>query len=85
MNDRLAIRTFLQDLLNTKSDRQGFSDSDSLIASGRLQSIDTLEIVLFLEDNYSIDFAERGFDQNELDSVDSIMALIGERSLRHPA
>lgn len=77
MADRVAIREFLQALLRNIDDTEGFSDSDSLIASGRLQSIDTLEVVLFLEENYAIDFAERGFDLNELDSVDAIMTLLG--------
>jgi hypothetical protein len=33
-----------------------------------------------LEDKYGIDFAERGFDKNDLDSLDNIMALIGSAS-----
>jgi acyl carrier protein len=36
-----------------------------------------LEIAFFLEDRYGIDFAEIGFDQNQLDSVDEIVSLIG--------
>ena len=48
--------------------------ADLLMTGGRLQSIDTLELVLFLEEKCGINFAERGFDQNELDSVDNIMS-----------
>ena len=55
------------------------STSASLIAGGRLQSIDTLEVVLFLEEKYGIDFAENGFDQNQVGSIDNILALIGRR------
>jgi acyl carrier protein len=76
MNDRVAIRDFIRKLLRSKDDAADFSDSDPLISSGRLQSFDTLEIVLFLEEKYGIDFAKRGFDQDQLDSVNSIMALI---------
>ena len=79
MDEKLGIRKLLQDLLRTKGDRLDFSDSDLLITSGRLQSIDTLEVVVFLEERYGIDFAERGFDQNELDSVDRIMVLINAK------
>lgn len=78
MNDRLEIRKLLQNLLSNKDDGQGFADNDALISSGRLQSIDAVEVVMFLEENYSIDFAEHGFDQTELESVDSIMTLIGK-------
>jgi acyl carrier protein len=47
-----------------------------LIISGRLESIDALEIAFFLEERYSVDFAQIGFDQNQLDSVDEIVSLI---------
>ena len=77
MDDRHKLREFLADLLRHKGDVDGFADSDLLMTSGRLQSIDTLELVVFLEEKYGINFAERGFDQNEFDSVDNIMALIG--------
>jgi len=77
MDDKHKLRDFLADLLHHKGDLDAFTDSDLLMTSGRLQSIDTLELVVFLEEKYGIDFAERGFNQNDLDSVDSIMALIG--------
>jgi acyl carrier protein len=80
MNDRLAIREFIQDLLGRNGDQEAFSDSEELIARGRLQSIDTLEVLLFLEETYGLDFAESGFDQNQVESVDNIMALIENKS-----
>lgn len=79
MNDSLVIREFLQALLSRKGDQGAFSDNEQLIAGGRLQSIDTLEVVLFLEEQYGIDFAENGFDQNEVGSIDNILALISRR------
>jgi len=42
---------------------------------GRLESIDGVEIVVFLESNFGIDFTKIGFDQTLIDSIDSIMAL----------
>jgi acyl carrier protein len=76
MNDRLVIREFVQNRLAQKGDRAAFSDSEQLVARGRLQSIDTLEMVVFLEEKYGIDFGEIGFDQNQVESIDNIMALI---------
>ena len=80
MNERLVIREYLQELLRQTGDPDGFADSDSLLMSGRLDSVDTLDLVVFLEEKYGIDFAERGFDKNDLDSLDGIMALIGAGS-----
>jgi acyl carrier protein len=79
MNDSLVIREFLQTLLSRKADQGAFLDNEQLIAGGRLQSIDTLEVVIFLEEKYGIDFAENGFDQNEVGSIDNILALISRR------
>ena len=76
MKDRPVIREFVQNLLSQKGDRAAFSDSEQLIARGRLQSIDTLELVVFLEEKYGIDFGEIGFDQNQVESVENIMTLI---------
>jgi len=76
MDPRAAIRQLLQDLLIQKGDQQLFSDSDSLVLSGRLQSIDAVEIVVFLEEKWGIDFARIGFDESLIDSIDAIDALI---------
>jgi acyl carrier protein len=76
MNDRQAVREFVQSLLSRNGDEDAFSDDEQLIARGRLQSVDTLEVLLFLEEKYGIDFAEAGFDQDQVESIDNIMSLI---------
>jgi acyl carrier protein len=79
MNDsREIVRQLLRKILNNKSDIGSFADSDSMIFSGRLQSVDVLDIVLFLEERFGLDFSE-GFDQSDLDSVDRITELIQTR------
>ena len=76
MDHREEIRKYLQELLLQKGDKQPFSDSASLLLGGRLASVDAVEIVIFLEEKFSVDFAEIGFDQALIDSVDAIAALI---------
>jgi acyl carrier protein len=77
MNERVAVRELVESLLRRKGDQDGFADNDSLIVSGRLDSVDTIALLLFLEKEYGIDFADRGFDRDEMDSVDSIVAFLG--------
>lgn len=77
-NGRLAIRQFLKDLLRHKGDLSDFADGEQLITRGRLQSVDVVELVVFLEQNFGIDFGEHGLDPDELDSVDNIVALVGQ-------
>ena len=76
MKGRTEIRECIQKLLATSGDDGQLSDDDSLLLSGRLQSIDAVEIVVFLEENFGIDFTEIGFDQEQLDSIDAICTLI---------
>jgi acyl carrier protein len=76
MEDKTDIRTFVQNLLSRNGDVDPLADQDSLLLSGRLQSIDAVEIVVFLEENYGIDFAERGFDREQVDTINAIHALI---------
>jgi acyl carrier protein len=71
-----AIRQFVQQLLVQKGDQRPFSDSDSLVLSGRLQSVDAVEVVVFLEEKWGIDFATIGFDETQIDSVDAIDSLV---------
>jgi len=75
MTEKDQIRDFVQDLLTRQEDRRPLTDSGSLLISGRLQSIDAVEIVLFLEERFGVDFADIGFDRDQLDSIDAIFAL----------
>jgi acyl carrier protein len=82
MNTRNELREHVQRLLAAKGDREPLGEADSLVLSGRLDSIDILQIVVFLESNYSIDFADQEFDQEDFDSISRILTLI---ELRAPA
>jgi acyl carrier protein len=83
--ERQSVQQLIQNLLRAKGDVRAFSDSDSLFSSGRLASVDALEVVVMLEQEYAIDFSD-GFNRDDLDSVDSIVNLIaGSRStLEYP-
>ena len=76
MSKQAEIRKFLEDMLSKKGDSSGFSDQQLLVTEGRLDSLDVMTIVVFLEEKYGIDFSDRPFDQNKFDSVESITALV---------
>ncbi len=57
------------------------AETDSLVASGLIDSLALLEIVAFLEEQYRIDFAAVGLEPDQLTSVSGILDLI-EREAR---
>ena len=73
MIDRDAVREFVGSLLRRKDDMSPFTDSDSLVLSGRLDSIEILQIFMFLEDR-GVNFSDQEFDQEVFDSIDRILA-----------
>ncbi len=76
MDHREEIRKYLRELLLQKGDTQPFADDASLLISGRLASVDAVDIVVFLEEKFGVNFAEIGFDQTLLDSVNAIASLV---------
>lgn len=77
MADLQPVRQLLRQLLVQRGDLEPFTDDELLLSTGRLQSIDGVELVVFLEETFGIDFAAIGFDQSTIDSVANIQALIG--------
>lgn len=76
MNHNAEVREFFKGLLAIRHDRQPFTDSTSFFLSGRLSSVDAVELVVFLEEKYGIDFGEIGFDQSQIDSVEAVGSLL---------
>ena len=70
------LRDFLVDTLQKHGDRNPLADSDLLFTSGRLDSFSTMNLVMFLEESFGIDFSDFEFDVSLLDSVDAIEAFV---------
>jgi acyl carrier protein len=70
------IRAQIQDILNRRGDSQPFGDGDSLIFSGRIDSLNVIEIVGFLEREFHLDISGLDFDETQFDSIESIAALV---------
>jgi acyl carrier protein len=76
MPTRETLRNFLRELLAEYGETADFSDDTSLVISGMLDSLAVLRIVVFLEQEFGLDLSDQGFDQNDFDSVTSIMQMI---------
>ncbi len=76
MDQLTEVREFLKKLLASKGDKQPFTDASSLFISGRLASVDAVEIVVLLENKFGIDFADIGFEESQIDTIEAIQSLV---------
>ena len=76
MDKHEKIRGFVQDILDHRGDTQPLGDQESLLQSGRLDSINLLEIVAFLEQEFHFDISGLDFDPALFDTLDSLAALV---------
>jgi acyl carrier protein len=83
MDLKTRIRNCLSQLLLQKGDLRPFDDDTSLLVTARLDSMDTVEIVLFLETEFQIQMAKNGFQRTQLDTVNTIEALVRSQVV-HP-
>ena len=70
---RAAIRGWLQE--NVTGGRDVAND-ELLIESGVMTSLQTVELVTFLEDEFGITVEDDEFDEENFGSVDAIAALV---------
>ncbi|MCC6532171.1 MAG: acyl carrier protein [Burkholderiales bacterium] len=75
-SDLVRIRTFLTGVLAEHDDHAGFDDAESLVQSGRLDSLAVVKLVSFLEADFGVDFTRIEFDPQRFDSMREIAALI---------
>lgn len=71
MNDTQVIREFLTTLV--AKDVQ-FSDTDSLLSTQLIDSLNVAELITFIENTYNIAFEN---DDVTPDNLDSIAAIVG--------
>ncbi len=77
-SDKKRVQSYIQELLYELDDHNPFSDSESLIKTGRLDSLVVVKLVLFLESEFQVDFTRVEFDPDRFDCVNEILAVIDE-------
>lgn len=70
------LRQFLRTIQIPGKPVESLGLDEPLVASGLLDSMAVMQIVVYLEERYSIDFAARGFDAEQLATMGGIAALI---------
>ena len=72
MDSLQSTREFITGLLAMKGERSDVSDTEPLLSAGLLDSMDVLQTVLFLEENFGLDFSVHPFNPDDFDSIESI-------------
>jgi len=76
MDSLESIRGFITGLLEMKGERTDVSDAEPLLPSGLLDSLDVVQTVLFLEENFGVDFSVRPFNPDDFECIESIHRLV---------
>jgi acyl carrier protein len=77
---RSQMRRYIVQRLLMKGDSAPLGDDDLLFTSGRLDSLDAVELIMSIETDHGINFSDIGFDLTRLDSISAIAALVGQPS-----
>ena len=76
--NREQLLTFLETIRWPDVAAASLDDGDNLVDVGLIDSLAVLQIVLFLESEFGINFASTGVDPGRLYTVSSILDLIDE-------
>ena len=72
------LKQFLRTIQKPGKPIDSVGIDDPLVASGLVDSLAIMQIVVYLEERYGIDFAASGFDPDRLATMGSIIDLIDE-------
>jgi acyl carrier protein len=78
---RSQMRNYVTQRLRMHGDLAPLGDGDLLFTSGRLDSLDAVEIIMSVEVDYGINFSEINFDLTLLDSISAIAELIDRHAV----
>ena len=76
MDHKAEIHAYIAEILEQKDDKEAFSDSSSLLITGRIDSMDVVDIFLFLEKKFGVRIDSARFKKTQVDSVDALAALV---------
>ena len=72
------LKQFLRTIQKPNRPVESVGIDERLVASGLVDSLAIMQIVVYLEEQYGIDFAASGFDPDRLATMGSIVELIEE-------
>lgn len=78
INVRTQLRRYVSQRLALKGGGVLVDDESLLFSTGLLDSLDAVEMVIHLEDQFGIRFSDLNFDLTLLDSVEALCSLVNK-------
>ena len=78
IDQKTKLRDHLKSMLEERGDSSEFQDADSLFISGRLDSLAMTALVVYLEQEFNVNFADVAFDVELVDSIREIQSFLQE-------
>ena len=75
-----AVSELVTEKLADRGHSAPVADTDSLFLSGKLDSMAVIELIVLLEAEYGIDFADADFDLSKVDTMRDIRSVIEARA-----
>jgi len=77
-----TITTFIKENFITGRIHQEIDPDESLLDSGILNSTGILELILFIESEYSITIKDEELTTENLDTINSLLALLKRKGIK---
>jgi len=77
-----VLITFIKENFITGRSQKEISPEESLVDSGIIDSTGILELVMFIEEKYSITIEDEELIPENLDSVKNLVAFLGRKGVR---
>ena len=74
---KLKVRAFLEKFIGD----QDFQDGDNIFALGLVNSLMAMQLVLFLEKEFAVKFANQDLSLKNFRSVEAMVELLGARGI----
>ncbi len=76
VNAKQKLRAYLKEAVARQGGHGDLADADSLFVSGLLDSFSMMNLVMYLETAFGLDFSDFEFDVHLVDSVNDIETLV---------
>lgn len=81
MSVEAKLRSYILENYLFTDDESQLNNADSFMEKGILDSTGIMEVIFFIEEEFSVQVADEEMVPENLDSIDNLVAFIGKKSV----